>query len=173
MQISIPCVVSLTWRLHNTEGQLIDALSEATEFFVGSDDLLPKVQEVLIGQTAGFETTLHLEPEHAFGEYDASLVFFEARELFTGHLEPGMQFDGPPEGCTSPDLRTDCIYTLTEVYDSHVVFDGNHPLAGMALRLSLTVLGVRMASPEEIEQQSVGDTPLTVLATAPASPHLH
>jgi len=31
-----------------------------------------------------------------------------------------------------------------------VVLDGNHPLAGMALRFRLEVLAVRIAKPEEI-----------------------
>jgi FKBP-type peptidyl-prolyl cis-trans isomerase 2 len=36
--------------------------------------------------------------------------------------------------------RLEAVYTVTEVYPSHVVLDGNHP-AGMALRLHLTVRG--------------------------------
>jgi FKBP-type peptidyl-prolyl cis-trans isomerase SlyD len=34
-----------------------------------------------------------------------------------------------------------------------VVLDGNHPLAGMALRFEITVIEVTEASPEEIEQE--------------------
>jgi FKBP-type peptidyl-prolyl cis-trans isomerase SlyD len=34
-----------------------------------------------------------------------------------------------------------------------VVLDGNHPLAGMALRFDLRVTEVRQASDEEIEQE--------------------
>jgi FKBP-type peptidyl-prolyl cis-trans isomerase SlyD len=33
-----------------------------------------------------------------------------------------------------------------------VVLDGNHPLAGMALRFFLEVLAVRTANPEEIQR---------------------
>ena len=46
----------------------------------------------------GFEAELHLEPEHAFGDYDSSLVCFEQRSLFPETLEAGMQFEGLPEG---------------------------------------------------------------------------
>ena len=31
-------------------------------------------------------------------------------------------------------MPADVLYTVTEIYPSHVVLDGNHPLAGMALR---------------------------------------
>jgi FKBP-type peptidyl-prolyl cis-trans isomerase SlyD len=36
------------------------------------------------------------------------------------------------------------------------VLDGNHPLAGVALRLHLKVLDVREASTQELEAGSVG-----------------
>lgn len=172
MLITIPCVVSLTWRLQDTQGQTIDELKDPVEFFVGGEDLLPKVEEALIGQDVGFESTLHLEPEHAFGDYDAALVFFEDRALFPTELEPGFQFDGVPEGATTEGLPQEAIYTVTEVYPHHVVLDGNHPLAGIALRLDMTVRDVREATDEEIEAGSVGQPAFTVLG-APPAPHLH
>ena len=173
MLITAPCVVSLTWKLQDSQGQAIDELTEAVEFLVGGDDLLPKVEEALIGQAAGFETTLHLEPEHAFGDYDAALVFFEDRGLFLAELDAGMQFDGVPEGATTQGLPPDAIYTVTEVYPHHVVLDGNHPLAGIALRLELQVRDVREASASEVESGSVGEPTFTVLDTAPAGSRTH
>src|SRR5206468_374825 len=65
MEIVAPCVVSLTWRLADAQGGEIDELREPVEFFFGGDDLLEKVEEALAGHEAGYETTLHLEPEHA------------------------------------------------------------------------------------------------------------
>ncbi|WP_309638739.1 FKBP-type peptidyl-prolyl cis-trans isomerase [Methylibium sp.] len=173
MQIVSPCVVSLIWRLEDAHGQLIDELAEPVEFFVGGDDLLSKVEEAVLGQDEGFEATLHLEPEHAFGEYDPALVFFEERGVFGEHIAEGMQFDGLPEGTTTRDLPLDVVYTATEVYDTHVVLDGNHPLAGIALVLALKVRDVREASEEEIEQGSVAQTAITVLSAAAPSSQLH
>ncbi|WP_374320280.1 peptidylprolyl isomerase [Aquabacterium sp.] len=168
MMISSPCVVTLVWRLENAQGELIDELNAPMEFLVGGEDLLPKVEEALQGQSVGFEAHLHLEPEHAFGDYDADLVFFETRDIFPDEVSVGMQFEGPPEGATTPDLPEDAIYTVTEVYDTHVVLDGNHPLAGMALRLSLKVMDVREAAEEEIERGSVADSIFAI--TPPGAP---
>jgi FKBP-type peptidyl-prolyl cis-trans isomerase SlyD len=173
MLISSPCVVSLTWRLNDAQGNLIDELAEPVEFFYGGDDLLPKVEEALADQEVGFATELHLEPEHAFGEYDSKLVFFEARSIFPDNVEPGMQFDGPPEGARTPDIPPDAIYTVTEVYPEHVVLDGNHPLAGIALRLALVVRDVRDASEGEVEAGSVSVPAVSLLATAPSGSSLH
>lgn len=173
MIISSPCVVSLLWRLEDAQGQLIDELAEPMEFLLGGDDLLAKVEQTLVGQTTGFETHLHLEPEHAFGDYHAELVFFEPRHIFPDSVSEGMQFEGPPEGSATPDMPKDAIYTVTEVYDSHVVLDGNHPLAGLALHLTLKVCDVRPATEEEVEQGSVALSPLSLGAGAPEGTTFH
>ncbi|MGN6525734.1 MAG: FKBP-type peptidyl-prolyl cis-trans isomerase [Burkholderiaceae bacterium] len=168
MNITAPCVVSLTWLLSDAQNALIDELSEPTEFFYGGDDLLPKVEEALAGQEAGFDTHLHLEPENAFGDYDSDLVCFEDRALFPDGVEPGMQFEGLPDGAQTPDMPEDAIYTVTEVYPSHVVLDGNHPLAGLALRMHITVRAVRAATPAEIDARSVNDDGMEMLQVMPA-----
>lgn len=173
MIITSPCVVSLMWRLEDAQGNLVDELNEPMEFLLGGEDLLPKVEETLLGQSVGFEAHLHLEPEHAFGDYDADLVFFEERDIFPPEVAEGMQFEGPPEGSKTPDLNPDAIYTVTEVYDSHVVLDGNHPLAGLAVRISLKVLDVRPATEEEIEQGSVSEALLGFTPSAPPGETLH
>ena len=173
MLITTPCVVSLTWKLQDTQGTLIDELQDPVEFFFGGDDLLAKVEEALTDQEAGFTAALHLEPEHAFGDYQPELVFFESRSIFADAIEVGMQFDGPPPGATTQGLPAEAIYTVTEVYPGHVVLDGNHPLAGIALRLDLVVRDVREATDEEIEAGSVGQPVFTVMNTAPSGPSLH
>jgi FKBP-type peptidyl-prolyl cis-trans isomerase SlyD len=81
-----------------------------------------------------------------------------------------MGFEGLPKGHATPDMPADAIYLVTEIYPGHVVLDGNHPLAGMALRLDIQVRGVREASDEEIEARTVGGTPLTVLGGGTATP---
>ncbi len=173
MQIQAPCVVTLTWRLEDAHGQLIDDLSDPLEFFYGGEDLFAKVEEVLAGQQVGFSATLHLEPEHAFGDYNANLVFFEPRSIFPEEVSAGMQYEGPPPGSQTPDMPADVIYNVTEVYDSHVVLDGNHPLAGIALVLQLQVRGVREATDEEIEQGSVEGGGIGLVSLAPPGTTLH
>ncbi len=165
MIIEAPCVVSLSWALNDGQNRPIDELKEPVEFFYGGDDLLPKVEEALAGYEAPAEVAVHLEPEHAFGDYKPELVCFENRSLFPQELDVGMAFEGLPEGSTTPDMPADAIYLVTEIYPSHVVLDGNHPLAGMALRIVLQVRAVRAATDAEIDARSVSGTPITVLGS--------
>ena len=149
------CVVALTWTLKDTVGEVLDELDEPVEFLVGGGDLLAKIDEALQGQDVGAKVQLHLEPLDAFGDYIEQLVFLEARNLFPEQLEEGMAFEGLPPGCNL-DAPKDVFYTVTDIYPEHVVLDGNHPLAGMALRISMMVRGIREATEEEVGAGTTG-----------------
>jgi FKBP-type peptidyl-prolyl cis-trans isomerase 2 len=91
---------------------------------------------------------------HAFGSAKgvgrasvADLVKVEPRSLFPEELEVGMQFEGSPDDVPNAEMR---LFTVTDIADGKVVLDGNHPLAGMALRFALNVVEVRKAAEEEI-----------------------
>ncbi len=155
MEITNRCVVALTWTLQDTLGEVLDELKQPVEFMVGGTDLLAKIEEALQGREAGDRVDLHLEPEEAFGGYDERLVFLEPRALFPAELEEGMTFEGLPPGGNAQAPR-DVIYTVTEIYPEHVVLDGNHPLAGIAIRLHLKVEKVREATEEETARASAG-----------------
>jgi len=113
----------------------------------------------LDGQDVGYEASIQLEPSEAFGEYDPELLKIEPRVRFPEPLEVGMQFEGVPDAVEdeeddSGDVDEEpLIYTVTDVADSQVVLDGNHPLAGMALRFWVQVEDIRAATDEEIENR--------------------
>lgn len=147
MNIRLPCVVTLTWRMTDAQNQPLAEGGPPREVLLADDGpLLPALQQVLEGQAAGFETRVQLEPHQAFGEYDAKGVCLEPRSLFADDLEVGQQLRGLPDGHTSSGMPEEALYTVTELYDEHVVLDANHPLAGMALRFDLAVHEVREAT---------------------------
>jgi FKBP-type peptidyl-prolyl cis-trans isomerase SlyD len=177
MEINQQCVVALTWTIKDTLGEEIDVLDDPVEFLIGGDDLFKKIEDALQGHEAGATVLLQLEPEEAFGDFNDQLLFLESRELFPPELEEGMTLEGAtlPAGC-NPDAPKDMLYTVTEIYPEHLVLDGNHPLSGIALRLSLRVEGVREATEEEIGQGSAGTGFFKIQpvhSEAPGSDSLH
>lgn len=174
MEIKHQCVVALTWVLKDTLGEELDVLDDPVEFLVGGSDLLVRIEEALQGHRTGDSLALHLEPEDAFGDYQDQLLFLEARTLFPDSLEEGMTIEGHalPAGC-NPQAPRDALYTVTEIYPEHVVLDGNHPLAGIALRLQLKVCGVREATEEEVGGGSAGTGFFRIQPQAPGSTSLH
>lgn len=157
MKITSQCVVALTWTLKDTLGEVLDELDEPVEFLMGSDDLLAAIEENLQNHQIGDKIDMQLEPEQAFGDYDETRVFLESRAVFPADTEEGMTFDGAalPAG-SSQSIPTEFIYTVTEIYPEHVVLDGNHPLAGIAIRLSVKVESVREATLQEIGNGTLG-----------------
>ncbi|WP_313075440.1 peptidylprolyl isomerase [Melaminivora sp.] len=174
MEINEQCVVALTWVLKDTLGEELDVLDEPVEFLVGGDDLLARIEEALQGHSAGAELSLHLEPEDAFGDYDGQRLFLEPRDIFPADLEEGMTFEGTalPESMSAQTPR-DALYTVAQIYPEHVVLDGNHPLAGIALRLQLKVHEVREATEEEIGRGSAGVGFFRIQPLAPGGDSLH
>jgi FKBP-type peptidyl-prolyl cis-trans isomerase SlyD len=152
MKIAQNTVVTVRYKLSDAQDNLIEESQEPMVYLHGGyENTLPKIEEALEGKEAGYETVIQVEPGDAFGEYDAALVKIESRSNLPTPLEVGMQFEGTPDD--NEDETT--VFTVTDIADDKVVLDGNHPLAGMALRFALNVTEVRTATEEEIEHQHV------------------
>ena len=140
-------VVTLAYELRNADGeQLEDADAQMAYLHGGYGGIFPKLEAALEGKEVGHELSLTLEPEDAFGEYDADLLRVEPRDRFPGTLEVGMQFEGVPGDNEDEAL----IYTITDVTAESVVVDANHPFAGERLWFKCTVKQVRPASGDEM-----------------------
>jgi FKBP-type peptidyl-prolyl cis-trans isomerase SlyD len=174
MEITSHCVVGLTWTLKDTLGEVLDTLEDPVEFVVGGHDLLKKIEEALQGHYVGAQIDLHLEPEEAFGDYNENLVFLENRALFPKEIEEGHTIEGHalPKGC-NPEAPLDVLYTVTELYPEHVVLDGNHPLAGIAIRIHIEVASVREPTYEESSKGSAGTGFFKIEPQAPGGSLLH
>jgi FKBP-type peptidyl-prolyl cis-trans isomerase SlyD len=147
MQINRGTVVTLDYELKNAAGEALeDEGAQVAYLHGGFGGIFPKVEEVLEGKEVGAEADVTLEPDDAFGEYDAELVRVEPRERFPKELEVGMQFEGVPG-----DREEDAvIYTITDITPDRVVVDGNHPLAGERLWFKCEVKEVRPATEDEL-----------------------
>lgn len=153
MQIGKDTVVALTYRLSTLDGELLEeALAESPAVYLqgGYDGIFPRVEAALEGKAVGAAIDLVLEPDDAFGEYDAELVRIEPADVFPEEVKIGMQLEG-----ASDDGEHVMLYTVTDIADGKVVVDGNHPLAGQSLRIQCEVHSVRVASAEEIEHGHV------------------
>lgn len=146
MQVERNSVVSLTYKLHDADGKLLEASEQPVEYLHGGyHGIFPRVEAALAGKSVGDSCEVRLEPEDAFGDYDAELVHVETRDKFPDDVRVGMQFEGRSDGAHEA-----VIYTVTDIAEDKVVVDGNHPLAGQTLRFSCTVTEVRPATPDEI-----------------------
>jgi FKBP-type peptidyl-prolyl cis-trans isomerase SlyD len=161
MKIEKNTIVSLRYKLTDAQNNVIEEPDSPMVYLHGGyEGTFPKIETLLDGQDIGYEASIQLEPSEAFGEYDPELLKIEPRTRFPEPLEVGMQFEGIPDADEEPGSADESdsddeplIYTVTDVADSQVVLDGNHPLAGMALRFWVQVEDVRTATEDEIQNR--------------------
>lgn len=147
MLIARNTVVTLKYSVKDTDGTAVDEGAAPLVYLHGGyGGIFDRIEEELQGKEVGAALEVKLEPEDAFGDYDAELVAIEPRQLFPENIEVGMQFERGSEDGEDDDA----LFTITDIADDKVVVDGNHPLAGIALLFSCTVTEVRAATPEEI-----------------------
>ena len=147
MLIARNTVVTLKYSVKDIDGNPVDEGAAPLVYLHGGyGGIFDRLEEELQGKAVGDALEVKLEPEDAFGEYDAELVAIEPRQLFPENIEIGMQFERGSEDGEDDDA----LFTITDIAEDKVVVDGNHPLAGVSLLFSCTVAEVRVASADEI-----------------------
>ena len=143
--------MSLEIVMHDAQGALIHSSDAPMTYLHGGyGGVFEGIERAVEGKSAGETVRVQLEPEEAFGDYDADLVRVEAAGRYGEGLEVGMEV----EDCLDEDEEPR-TYLVTDLAEGKVVLDGNHPLAGIALRFTCKVLSVRHATEAEIERGSV------------------
>jgi len=156
-------IVSLDVELSDLWGNLIQRSEEPLQYLHGGyGNMFPAAEAVLEGKQVDDRIEVRLEPEDAFGDYDESLLRVEPRNRFPEVLEVGMRFEGAAVGDDA-----NLIFTVTEMAEDKVVLDANHALAGMGLKLSCSVVGVRRATDVEIRNGSADDPESVILRILP------
>jgi FKBP-type peptidyl-prolyl cis-trans isomerase SlyD len=150
MKITKNTAVTLQFKVTDLQGKLIEDGKEPSVYLHGGyGNTLPKIEAALDGQEAGYQLALELQPEDAFGLYDDSLQ----RSLPKKQFPPGVKVGGQLEG--HGDDGHMMVFNVMKIKGDTVLLDGNHPLAGKALRFAIKVLDVRQASEEEVAHQHV------------------
>jgi FKBP-type peptidyl-prolyl cis-trans isomerase SlyD len=150
MKIEKDTAVTVRYKVTDAQGKLMQASAEPMAYLHGGyENTLPAIEAALEGKDTGFQTTLHLAPEDAFGVRDESLV----RTIPKAEFPPGVKVGGELEGRLDDGRQH--VFTVTKIKGDKVLLDGNHPWAGKALRFSLHVTDVRAATQEEITHRHV------------------
>jgi len=145
MTISKNSVVTLEYTITDTTKNLLDSGADPLIYLHGGyNDVFAKIEKELDGKTVGDSITVQLTPKESFGEYDESLVTIEER---------GEQFIEVIEDEDEAVEDQKISYTVKEITKENVTLDGNHPLAGIDVIFTATVLAVRKATAKEIKDE--------------------
>ena len=116
----------------NSEGR------DPLEFTVGNGEIIPGLEKAMIGMEVGESREVTVAPEEAYGARDDQRVQSVPREAIPDSIptEPGTQLSmKTQDGQTIPVV-------VSNVTDSHVELDANHPLAGKTLTFDVTLVEI-------------------------------
>jgi FKBP-type peptidyl-prolyl cis-trans isomerase SlyD len=145
MHITKNTVVTMTFKVTDAQGKLLEDGKEPRAYLHGGfGNTLPRVEAELEGKEAGFQTTLTLAPEDAFGPRNESLVTTMPKKDFP----PGVKVGGEIKGYDADGHEQ--WFIVKKIKGDTVHLDGNHAYAGQTLKFALKVISVREASAEEV-----------------------
>ena len=152
MKIEKDLVASIEYTLKNDDGTVLDTSDgrEPLSYLHGSGNIIPGLENELLGKEAGDSFSANIAPEDAYGAYEDKMVFSVKKEKFDdpSQIEEVVRFQAEIDGVPR-------ICTVASVKGEDVEVDANHPLAGMTLHFDVTVCNVREATAEEIEHGHV------------------
>ena len=150
MKIEKYTAVTLRYKVTDANRKTLDDGADPMVYLHGGyGNTFAKIEAALDGQVKGFQTVVELQPQDAFGARDETLLQTIPKREFP----PGVKVGGSLQGRDAAGASR--VFTVVKVKGDQVLLDGNHPMAGKALRFWLTVADVRAASAAEIEHGHV------------------
>lgn len=145
MKIEKNTAVNVRIKLQDASGKMLGRNDQPVAYLHGGyDNIFPKLETVLEGKEAGFKATVELAPEEAFGRRDDALMQTIPKAQFPPGVKVGGRLAGRGEDGTAVE------FNVVKIKGDKVLLDANHPYAGIKLHVTITVLDVRVATPEEI-----------------------
>jgi FKBP-type peptidyl-prolyl cis-trans isomerase SlyD len=139
MSVAAGQTVSLEYTLRDDQGQVLDSNvdGEPLSYVQGEQEILPKLEEALLGLQVGGTKKVVLSPEDGYGEIDKEAIVEVPLERIP---EDARQVGTRLQGQASDGRVVTPV--VVEVREDSALLDFNHPLAGMTLEFEVKILGV-------------------------------
>lgn len=132
--------ISISYQLKRMDDYLVDEAStdEPFTFVIGTGEMLPALEELLLGMAVGVNGSFIVPPEESFGLQDPANIHQMPLAEFAGEtnyqIGDVVAFDTP----TGEQL----LGHILEISADQVTVDFNHPLAGEPFKFEATILSI-------------------------------
>ncbi len=142
-------VVHISYVLKDTKGEILDQAEAGDNFHYlhGHENIVPGLEKAISGKSIGDKLEVSLTPDEGYGDYDPARVRTIPKSEFPARMrnpKPGTMLQIEEDGHWR-------VWRVEKVEADTITLDGNHELAGQDLHFSVEILGIRLASPEELE----------------------
>jgi FKBP-type peptidyl-prolyl cis-trans isomerase 2 len=133
-----------TVKVHYTgklqDGTVFDSSADRDplQFTVGERQVIPGFEDSVIGMSPGESKIVEIASDKAYGPYRDEMAITLGRNQFPEHLN--LQVDQQLQ-LVREDEQT-FIVRVTEISDSTVTLDANHPLAGEDLTFDIQLIEI-------------------------------
>jgi len=146
-------VVSFDYTLTLDSGEIADTSDgrEPLNFLVGVGQIIPGLENEMIGMSIGDKKVVTVQPKDAYGERNPDMVQSVPVEHLPDsiNLVVGEEIEGQSED-------GHIVYgQIIQIDSQSVKIDFNHPLADETLTFDIEIVGIRDATPEEIDHGHV------------------
>ena len=146
-KVEVNKVVSVHYTGSYTDGEVFDT-SEGREpllFLVGHGQMITGFEQEMLGAEIGEKREFTLTPEKAYGMRDESAIQKVPKGQFPDDMQlvPGMVLGAQSD-------RGPVQFSVVSIDGDEVTVDFNHQMAGMTLRFSVKVVGIREATRDEL-----------------------
>lgn len=132
-------LVNYTGKL--ADGTIFDSSEgcEPLEASLGENMLIPGFENALFGMEVGDKKTVTVQPDDAYGEHVEELILVLPRDDAPSHMtpEPGMIIQ------IAMDDGEEFEAAITDVTETEITVDANHPLAGEALTFEIELVEIK------------------------------
>lgn len=123
-----------------TDGQMFDSSEgrEPLEFQVGTGQVIPGFDSAVIDMEVGEEKEFKIDCDNAYGQRDERLI----QQVPTAQLPEGLSPEvGMMLSSTLPNGQQIPV-KITEIKESEITIDANHPLAGEDLTFAIKLVEI-------------------------------
>lgn len=121
---------------------------EPLQFTIGQDQVMKVLEHAVIGMHQGETKKVTINADDVFGRHLKEKVSIVNRDQFPPDLQPviGMKFEiKQSDGSLN-------VIKITDVTESTVTMDANHPLAGKNLYFDIELLELKIAEPDHSDE---------------------
>jgi len=140
------CKLKFTAKDDSTGKNITKEEGEEVEFIIGKQQMMPGIDEAVVGMKAGEKKQVTVPPEKAFGPRDEEMVVEVPKDRLPQDVKVGDELQS----------EQGVPVMVTEVSEKTCKIDGNHPFSGKSLTCDLEVMEIREPTAEE---QSAGQEP--------------
>jgi len=133
-----------TVKVHYTgkldDGTVFDSTAsrDPLQFSLGNGNVIPGFEQAVLGMSPGDSKTTNIPADQAYGPHRPELVMVVEREQMPADLSVEV---GQPLQIRQPNGQAIPVI-VSQISDSKVTLDANHPLAGQDLTFDIEVVEV-------------------------------